>query len=531
MKKLLKLFTLAMVLMISGLTLVACGNSKPKVEEPSQEDDRIMVSFDTCGGNQIAPQEIDENGIVEKVYPQRDDYVFMGWYLDKKYRQEFDFNTSVDKNLTLYAKWTNNLCEVYDFQFTNEYMDSFTINAYYGESDTLVLPDMYCGMPVVAIDANVFNGNDDLCKLTIPESIVQIGSGAFKDCLKLNDLQILGKSLCENEAFCNCRNLRSIYVKNGLLNKNQYNNGIFSDAGVDGNGITLTIGTRGNYLHDFQLPLAKGILLPYANSTSSNTYRNIPKITKIEFADDVDFYGFTSDYLPYIEEIKVDKPFGYTGGLPSPFASYINLRKVIIENEITSIPSYAFRNCKKLSTIILPNTISDIGSYAFADCESLTSITIPSSVGHIGNNAFEGCTNLKSMNYLGTLTDWLQVEIGGNTANPIYYTKKLVIQGEEITDIIIPENIEEINYCAFYNCKNLNSVIIPKSVKRIESYAFAGCSETIFYCERPEPTYENESEIDSDEYNWDLRWGGLYCFDNNGEIVYSSKIIWNYTQQ
>ena len=564
--------------MITGLTLVACGNSKPKVEEPSQEtvdepfdksinqteaDDRIMVSFDTCGGNQIAPQEIDENGIVEKVYPQRDDYVFMGWYLDKKYRQKFDFNTIVDRNLTLFAKWSNQLNEIYDFQFTGNNLNGFSITAYYGEADKIILPDTYHDLPVVAIDANVFNGNDDLCELTISEGIKNIGSGAFKDCLKLNDLQILGAVHCSDSVFDNCRNLQSIFLAGKLTTYSQSTE-IFYDAGVDGSGIVLII-KNGVYL-------PSGVLSP---NKLQNSYLNLPKITEIKILGET-FYAFTEDTLPYVRSINVTN--SAIGG--NAFKSYINLQSIMISNNVVTIGNNAFQNCPvSVHNIQIPNSIKTIGSLAFAYCENLTSIIIPSSVESIGKCAFKNCkaqvsanldnvteigseafsncnltsitissnvksigygafgncTNLESMNYLGTLIDWLQISFGSPNANPVYYTNKLVINGEEITDMIIPDNIEQISLYAFYCCESLNSVIIPKSVKIIHSQAFAGCYKTMFYCERSEPVFQDEYTLETgnDEYFWNKDWRGSGVIDSsNGQVTYPSKnIVWNYVEQ
>ena len=64
---------------------------------------------------------------------------------------------------------------------------------------------------------------------------------------------------------------------------------------------------------------------------------------------------------------------------------------------VTSIGSYAFRDCTSLTSITIPISITTIGWYAFSDCTSLTSIEIPNSVTSIGNYAFECCTSLTSV--------------------------------------------------------------------------------------------------------------------------------------
>jgi hypothetical protein len=44
---------------------------------------------------------------------------------------------------------------------------------------------------------------------------------------------------------------------------------------------------------------------------------------------------------------------------------------------VTSIGSYAFRDCSSLTSITLPDGVTSIVYYAFYDCSSLTSITLP----------------------------------------------------------------------------------------------------------------------------------------------------------
>ena len=67
------------------------------------------VTFDTNGGNAIQSQRLAYNGKAAKPDdPQRESFVFVGWYSDKELTKEFDFDTLISSNTTLYAKWTGN---------------------------------------------------------------------------------------------------------------------------------------------------------------------------------------------------------------------------------------------------------------------------------------------------------------------------------------------------------------------------------------------------------------------------------------
>ena len=65
------------------------------------------VSFETNGAGSVDSQTIIENGIVNKPNePTKDGYVFDGWYLSNDFSEKYAFETKVTKNITLYAKWT-----------------------------------------------------------------------------------------------------------------------------------------------------------------------------------------------------------------------------------------------------------------------------------------------------------------------------------------------------------------------------------------------------------------------------------------
>lgn len=64
------------------------------------------VIFKTNGGNKIESQRISLNGKIAKpASPIKHGYKFAGWYMDKELKKEYDFNTTVTSDLTIYAKW------------------------------------------------------------------------------------------------------------------------------------------------------------------------------------------------------------------------------------------------------------------------------------------------------------------------------------------------------------------------------------------------------------------------------------------
>lgn len=121
-----------------------------------------------------------------------------------------------------------------------------------------------------------------------------------------------------------------------------------------------------------------------------------------------------------------------------------------------------YLNGEKLTSLVIPDNVTSIGSNAFSDCTGLTTVTIPNSVTYIGSGAFYNCENLKKVN-ITDLKSWCEISFGigpQNTsgqpnANPFESSDAdLYVNGEKITDLIIPETVTKINHRAFNGCSN-----------------------------------------------------------------------------
>lgn len=79
------------------------------------------------------------------------------------------------------------------------------------------------------------------------------------------------------------------------------------------------------------------------------------------------------------------------------YSNRANIKTVIIADGITSLGSYAFYNCTKLTNITIPDSLTSIGGSAFSDCSLLTEITLPKNVALIKLQAFKNCNSLQKI--------------------------------------------------------------------------------------------------------------------------------------
>ena len=156
----------------------------------------------------------------------------------------------------------------------------------------------------------------------------------------------------------------------------------------------------------------------------------------------------------------------------SAFRDCSRLTSVTIPNSVISIEDYTFYGCSGLTSVTIPNGVTSIGDYAFCECSSLTSVTIGNSVTSIGQGAFARCT-ISKIYFSGTMEEWCAKSFSPSSISSSY---TLYINGEAVTNAVIPNSVTSIEDYTFYGCSGLTSVTIPNGVTSIGDYAFCECS-------------------------------------------------------
>ena len=275
---------------------------------------------------------------------------------------------------------------------------------------------------VESVAAGAFFNAVCLEEVIIPNTITFIGDVAFYDCFSLTSI-IIGESVefIGVGAFWDCYRLVEVYNLSSLyitIGSEEENGGVGYNA----------------------LDVYTALDSPSKLSTDSNGY---------------------IIHTNGEEKILV----GYTG----------SETELTIPNGITAIYKNTFSFNDAITSVAIPDTVESIGEMAFNYCTSLVSVTIGSSVDSIGERAFAECKSLTSVNYLGTIDQWVQIEFSDSSANPLSNGAKLYLNGEEVTNLVMPDMVTEIKAYAFYGCTSLTSVTILNSITSIGECAFYNC--------------------------------------------------------
>lgn len=194
-----------------------------------------------------------------------------------------------------------------------------------------------------------------------------------------------------------------------------------------------------------------------------------------------DYGAYGPWYIAHLTDIKkVVVQEGVTTIGDHAFANLSYVTSVTIPSSITSIGAHAFEKCRLGGAVTLPEGLTAIGDFAFSG-SGMASLTLPESLRTIGNSAFL-CCSLREL----TIPDGVTSIGTGAFYNASLTSVKLPASGvtlgdslfqecEKLTEVTLPADLTVIGPSMFENCGSLKNVTIPSGVTHIGNAAFAAC--------------------------------------------------------
>ncbi|MBO4740730.1 MAG: leucine-rich repeat domain-containing protein [Bacteroidales bacterium] len=259
----------------------------------------------------------------------------------------------------------------------------------------------------------------------------------------------------------------NVFVNQAPSGSNLYSGDIVIPDTVSYNGRTYNV-TGVNHLAFALCSGLTSITLPH---TITNMYSNVfyacTNLVKTNFT------GTLAQWCNIYFNDSGSNPIFYSKNL------YINdtlITHIRIPGNTGIIGQYAFMNDTALLDVMIDSGVSEIKARAFKNCRNMHTVTLGKTITNIVNTAFDSCKSLTYTGFSGNYKEWCNINFGGLTANPVYYSKNLYINSRLVTSLTIPNNVQQIKNYAFVNCQTLTSVVFGDSVKRIGDYVFYGCS-------------------------------------------------------
>lgn len=346
------------------------------------------------------------------------------------------------------------------------------IYEYIGKNPEVNIPDKIDGSPVTAITRLAFEGCDFVTKITIPDTVKNVGDEAFCDTALYKDEKNWDNGV--------------LYIGNVLVEAGDSLEGeytvkkgtsviaLYAFAGCE-NLTKITIPGTVKYISESMFlgckSLESAVLEEGVEDIDENAFKKCSKLENIKLPKSIkrvgmdafkgtefynNIYNWENGAL-YCNNILIevdpecDGIFTVKDGT-TVLGDYAfmecNAEKIILPNGIKTLPYALVQNCLWLKTIQFGDDLEEIGSYSVADVQN---VVLPDSVKKIDYRAFFQ---------------------------------------SRISEITLPENLKVIDVEAFLSCSHLKEITIPRNVEKIGhealGYSMSGIGAEGYLTEKDE---------------------------------------------
>lgn len=311
---------------------------------------------------------------------------------------------------------------------------------------------------VTKVGTNAFYFQHDLQAIVVPSTVNEIEDKASYGSRGLQLVTVEGESNLVNvgeKAFANCSKLRRVTF----------------------NGTTLKMKSIDKYAFAGcqKLERVRWVGASSLNTIDDYAFYQCPSLNHFEMPNSVTLVGKHS--------------FRYNGGLTdihlSSTLSMIDefafgecgFSHIILPNSLASIQASAFINNSYLTSITIPERVEGIGAACFENNAALDTVTFLTEIHTmtIGNNAFNKCPRLSHVN-ITHMDSWAETNFNNDKANPANTSHHIFMNGQEVINVVLPDNTLYVNSNAFNGCTAITSVDMPKSIQHVNDDIFTGCS-------------------------------------------------------
>lgn len=356
---------------------------------------------------------------------------------------------------------------------------------------------------VTRINCNAFL-NSSIAEIVIPDSVEELGDGSFSGCTSLRQITFSEPSSLKrigDKAFCCCQALVEIAIPDSveelgcncfyscqalkriafgrLSSLQRIGKGAFADC----RALTkIAIPERVEELFDACFYRCKRLM-----RVTFSGFSSLRRIGFQAFCGHIAFCLIVEIRIPDgVEELCGEcfyrclrlssVTFGESSRLKcigyGAFAECRELRQIAIPDSCEELSKNCFRSCHKLSSVTFgrKSSLRRIGENAFGDCSSLTEISLPEGIEVLSTLCFYMCSRLSHISF-GESSSLRLIE--PDVFSGPYH--KYPGPACQLTEITIPDGVEELGGGCFARCKRLLRVVFGESssLRRIGPFCFS----------------------------------------------------------